>query len=355
MTMLTGAAVTQPWRPAVEPLPATRGIVLGIDIGGTKTAAMIVDGADRVLGRAERPTDRSAPVRVAVEAARAAMAAADLPPGSLAGVGIAVPGDVDARTGIVRLAVNLDALDLPLGELLAEVLDVPCFVEHDARAAATWLAARPGATGDLAYLSIGTGIAAGVVLDGRPLAGDNGLAGEIGHCVADPDGPTCPCGLRGCLEAIASGPAVALAARTAVQGGESSTLGELAHGAGITAEAVYVAAGRGDLLALRVTAAAAAAIARAVRSLVLSYGVTRVVIGGGPSRAGDAFTRPLLRSLETERDASALVRRAFLGAVEVLPPDAQPTSWGAITVARIGLQRTRTDDSERRARTAEDR
>ena len=102
---------------------------------------------------------------------------------------------------------------------------------------------------------------------------------------------------------------------------------------------MYAAAERGDALALRVTATAAAAIGRAVRSLVLSYGVAKVVIGGGPSRAGDAFTRPLLRSLEEERSVSALVRRAFLGTVEVLPPDAQPTSWGAITVARIGLHR----------------
>jgi glucokinase len=228
------------------------------------------------------------------------------------------------------------------------MLMVPCFVEHDARAAATWLAARPGATGDLAYLSIGTGIAAGVVLDGQPLAGDNGLAGEIGHCIADPDGAMCPCGLRGCLEAVAAGPAVALAAQTAVDGGEPSVLCDLATGVPITAEAVYAAAERGDPLALRVTAVAAAAIGRAVRSLVLSYGVARVVIGGGPSRAGEAFTRPLLRSLEDERTASALVRRAFLGAVEVLPPDSHPTSWGAITVARIGLHRTHPIDSERR-------
>ena len=346
--MLTDPAATQPWRAVVDPAATTRGIVLGIDIGGTKTAAMVVDAADRVLGRAERATDRQSPVRVAVEVARAAMAAADLPMDLLEGVGVAVPGDVDARTGTVRLAVNLDALDLPLGELLAQVLDVPCFVEHDARAAAAWLAARPGAAGDLAYLSIGTGIAAGVVLDGQPLAGDNGLAGEIGHCVADPDGPMCPCGLRGCLEAIAAGPAVALAAQVAVDGGEPSLLLDRAAGAPITAEAVYAAAEQGDPLALRVTGVAAAAIGRAVRSLVLSYGVAKVVIGGGPSRAGVAFTRPLLRSLEAERSASALVRRAFLGVVEVLPPDAQPTSWGAITVARNGLQRTHAIDSERR-------
>ena len=174
------------------------------------------------------------------------MAAAGLPMGTLRAVGVAVPGDVDARTGVVRLAVNLDALDLPLGALLAQVLGVPCFVEHDARAAADWLA-RPTrvSTGDLAYLSIGTGIAAGVVLDGQPLAGDNGLAGEIGHCVADPDGPMCPCGLRGCLEAIASGPAVARAAQAAMDAGESRCCVTVWPPGSLTAEDVYAAAARG--------------------------------------------------------------------------------------------------------------
>ncbi len=339
MTMLADAGLTQP-RMGVDPVsvvdaPLPSGaVVVGIDIGGTKTAAMVVDGADEILGRAERSTDRHAPLRVAVEVARAALAAAGVTDGSLGAVGVAVPGDVDARTGTVRLAVNLEARDLPLGALLAGMLGVPCYVEHDARAAASWLAARPGATGDLAYLSIGTGIAAGVVLDGQPLTGDNGLAGEIGHCVADPDGALCPCGLRGCLEAVASGPAVARAAQAALDVGEPSLLRDGPADSVITAEAVYAAAARGDLLALQVTSAAAEAIARAVRSLVLSYGVSTVVIGGGPSRAGDAFTRPLHRALANERSASALVRRAFLSTVEVLGADAQPTCWGAITVAR---------------------
>jgi glucokinase len=356
MTMLANPAVLHALVDPVADAPVPDATaVLGIDIGGTKVAAMVVDGADHVLGRAERPTDRRRPVEVAVETARAALGAAGLDETSLRAIGVAVPGEVDARSGIVRLAVNLDARDLPLGAKLAQALGTPCFVEHDARAAAVWLGARPGSVGDLAYLSIGTGVAAGVILDGQPLAGDNGLAGEIGHCVSDPEGPACPCGLRGCLEAIASGPAVARAAQAALDGGASSVLADRLAEGPLTAEAVYAAAGLGDPVALRVTAAAAAAIARAVRSLVLSYGVAKVVIGGGPSRAGDAFSEPLMRCLADERSASALVRRAFLGTVEVLAPDAQPTSWGAVTVARIGLQQTSPIDSERRQARPEDR
>ena len=134
MTMLTEPGAGRPWpTTALDRSKAEGGIVLGIDIGGTKTAAMVVDAADKVLGRAERPTDRGAPVGAAVEVARAAMSDADLPMTSLLAVGCAVPGDVDARTGTVRLAVNLDALDLPLADLLGRVLDVPCFVGCGAR------------------------------------------------------------------------------------------------------------------------------------------------------------------------------------------------------------------------------
>ncbi len=354
MTMLPDATLA-PVRtePVVDAASHHEGVIVGIDIGGTKTAALVVDGSDRVLGRAERATDRHRPVEVAVEVARAAMSAAGERP--VRAIGVAVPGEVDGRSGMVRLAVNLDARDLPLGPLLTQALGVPCFVEHDARAAAVWLGARPGSSGDLAYLSIGTGIAAGVILDGQPLAGDNGLAGEIGHCVADPDGPLCPCGLQGCLEAIASGPAVARAAQAAIDAGEPTLLRDHPGTGSLTAVDVYAAAAAGDPLAVRVTAIAAAAIARAARSLVLSYGVATVVIGGGPSRAGEAFSRPLMRSLAEERTASALVRRAFLGTVEVLAPDAQPTAWGAISVARFGLQQTLHIDSERRQARSDDR
>jgi len=252
----------------------------------------------------------------------------------LRAVGVGVPGDVDAASGTVRMAVNLDARDLPLGQLLREGLGVPCFVEHDARAAAAWLADRDGDGLDLAYLAVGTGISAGIVLGGRLLSGDNGLAGEVGHCIADPDGPECPCGLRGCLEAVAAGPAVARAARAELDGGALSEL----NGAHLTAEAVYAAAGRGDALALRVTTAAGASIARAVRALALTYGVRRVIIGGGPTRAGAAFSDPLMWHLDQERAASPLVRRAVPDMVELLPANADATAWGAVTVARIGLE-----------------
>src|SRR5262249_44621764 len=141
---------------------------------------------------------------------------------------------------------------------------------------------------DLIYLGIGTGISAGVVLDGRLHRGVRGLAGEIGHIVLDPDGAPCACGLRGCFETIAGGAGLARAAHPAIESGEASTLAasEGASAASPSAADVFAAAEDGDQLARRLVDAAAAAIAHMTHELVLAYDVEQVVIGGGISRAG---------------------------------------------------------------------
>ena len=129
------------------------------------------------------------------------------------------------------MAVNLGITHLPLGPMLQTELGVPTFVEHDARAAALWLSgqAADGSTqapASVAFLAIGTGISAGIVLDGALLRGDNGFAGEVGHVVADPDGVVCACGLRGCLETIAAGPAIGRQADEAIAAGRTTVLSD---------------------------------------------------------------------------------------------------------------------------------
>jgi glucokinase len=139
---------------------------------------------------------------------------------------------------------------------------------------------------DLIFLGIGTGISAGVILDGHLHRGVRGLAGEIGHVVLDPDGAPCACGLRGCFETIAGGAGIAHAARFAIESGEPSSLEAGMDGSDPTAADVFAAAETGDGLAARLVDAAAASIARIVHELVLAYDVELVVIGGGISRAG---------------------------------------------------------------------
>jgi glucokinase len=317
--------------------------ILGVDLGGTKIAALLVDADDRVIAQGTVPTDGRPLAEQVVDAARRVLdaAGAEYRP---AAVGIGAPGQVDARSGVLRLAVNLSTAELPLAALVSDALGVPCFVDHDARAAAAWLQQQPGTGSSLAYLSVGTGISAAIIVDGQPLRGVSGLAGEIGHMLAVHDGPPCVCGLRGCLEAVAAGPAVA---RQAAEG--------IARGlpTGMTgrpdAEAVYRAAGAGDALALQITTSAGQHLARAIRGVVLAYGVDRVVIGGGLSRAGRTFLQPILDELQRERDASALIRQAIpTDLIELLPAGTEAGVWGAVAIARSGLHAVPPEASRQR-------
>jgi glucokinase len=256
-------------------------------------------------------------------------------------VGVGVPGRVDTARGTVTLAVNLGWHDFPLRDALEQRLGRPVTIENDVRAAAIGLhrrhdpqsGARPGdqATQDhLAYLSVGTGIAAGLVLDGELYRGARGLAGEIGHAIVDGAGPTCTCGQRGCLEAFASGPAIAR------------------RGAVEDAREVYRQAAAGDDEARALVDDVGRRLAWAVHLLVLTYDVRRVVIGGGVSHAGTTFAEPIHRELARLRAASPQAGELLpADIVEILPSGSEAGAWGAIALARSARdQQERTRGNE---------
>jgi glucokinase len=287
-----------------KPRGGAASLRVGVDIGGSKVAVLVVDADGDVRARRHVPAASAEPDEAIAQIAaviRDAVAEAGATMADVEAVGLGVPGRVDRASGDVTFAVNLGWQHLPLGRRLAAALGVTCVVENDVRAAAVGLhrEAPFGPTDDLVYLGIGTGISAGVVLDGRLHRGVRGLAGEIGHVVLDPDGAACACGLRGCFETIAAGAGIARAAREAVTSaatsGEPTTLATLAEP---TAADVFAAAAAGDLAAGRIVDRAAAAIARMVHELVLSYDVELVVIGGGISRAGS----PLLERVQAGLD-----------------------------------------------------
>ena len=307
-------------------------LVAGVDVGGTKTSVVVTDGRDRILYEHVAPTDQSSLVcQIAglVDDARRQLRQ------DIAAVGVAIPGYVDPDDGSVSMAVNLGITHLPLGPMLQTELGVPTFVEHDARAAAIWLSEQ-AADGSaetptsVAFLAIGTGISAGVVLDGEVFRGDNGFAGEVGHVVADPDGAVCACGLRGCLETIAAGPAIGRQADEALAAGRSTVLSPHSDAAD-----VFRAASAGDEVAVEITERVADHLARAIRSLVLTLGVKRVVIGGGVAAAGPALLEPIRSRIARERAASPLAQAAMGDAtVELLSPTQAPGARGAAAIAR---------------------
>ena len=313
-------------------------LTVGLDVGGTKTACVVTDAADKVLLHEVVPTDST---RLAMQLSEIIQRAVDHfatdGDATVGAIGVAVPGHVEPETGTIRLAVNLggsrDGGELALGPMLAKSVGLPCYLEHDARAAASWIessAAGSNAPIDLAYLSVGTGISAGIVLDGRVLRGANGFAGEVGHVSADPADGRCACGLIGCLEHVTAGPAIARAARDAMASGRESTLGPDA-----TPTDVFRAAQAGDALACELATVFAERLARAIRGLVLTLGVSYVVIGGGVAGAGEALLRPVLEAIGRERAASPLVEAAFADArVELLSPQIEAGARGAAAIAR---------------------
>ena len=312
-------------------------LVAGVDVGGTKTLVVVTDCRDVILHEHVAPTDQTSLVgQIAglVDDAQRELRQ------DIAAVGVAVPGFVDPDDGSVSMAVNLGITQLPLGPMLQAELGVPIFVEHDARAAALWLSEQAAdgsaqAPASVAFLAIGTGISAGVILDGELFRGDNSYAGEVGHVVADPEGAVCACGLRGCLETIVAGPAIARQVDEALAAGRSSVLSPHSDAA-----AVFRAASAGDAVAVEITERVADHLARAIRSLVLTLGVKRVVIGGGVAAAGPALLEPIQSRIAHERAASPLAQAAMGDVtVELLSPTQAPGARGAAAIARhrIGL------------------
>lgn len=315
-------------------------LLVGLDVGGSKLATLVTTAGLQPVARhvRERAPDGPGPepgeVVRAIEEALALAGAGDP---DLGAIGIGVPGRVEPETGRVSLAVNLGWNELPLGSMVRDRFGVPVALENDVRAAAAALHARRVVPDDdLAYLSIGTGISAGLVFGGRAHRGVRGLAGEVGHVVLDPEGPACPCGLRGCFEALASGRAIGLAAEAALRRGRTGTLAGGRRPP--TALDVYREAAAGDPLALELAEAAGRWIARGIHELLMTCDVSRVVLGGGVTRAGRPFLDPVMRALDLIAGRSPLARQA-LGpdVVHLLPPDADAGAWGGVILARGAL------------------
>lgn len=263
--------------------------VIGVDVGGTGIKALLVDGAGRVLGERRVPTPQAGPrvaERVLDAVAECAAGLADAAPEPPAAVGLAVPGIVDDERGVAVYSENLGWHDVPFPDLLTARIGLPVAFGHDVRVGGL-AEARIGAgrgVSNLAFVPLGTGIAAALYLDGRPYAG-RGYAGEIGHTDVG-HGEPCVCGANGCLEAIAS--AAAIARRYSQRSGH--------HAAG--AREVLKAAAAGDAAAAAVWTEALDALGLSLSWLASVLAPEAIVIGGGLAEAGDALLVPLAERLD---------------------------------------------------------
>jgi len=276
------------------------GLRVGVDIGGTKTEAVVLGTSGEILAERRVPTGFGAPavVATAVLAIGDVLAASGHTLAEVESIGVGIPGAVDSVAGRVSHALNLGVDSLDLGAELARALEVPVRVENDVNAAALGafhLLELPQAS-SMGYLNLGTGLAAGLVLGGQLWRGSRGAAGEIGHILVDPNGPLDLDGQPGGLEVMASGSGIARQWGT----GESNSV-----------TAVLDAADTGNDRALEIRRRLFDSVATSIRILVLTVDVDLVVIGGGISRlgprllggvddifAGWAANSPFIQSLE---------------------------------------------------------
>ena len=250
---------------------------LGIDIGGTKTDAVAITPMGEIVQQLRLPTGfgPEAVVDTAVAAVTTLAAETGVAVAEFESIGIGIPGAVDG-TGRVTHAVNLGLEGLDLGAELSLRLGRLVRIDNDVNAAAlgAFHLLDKHEHQSMAYLNLGTGLAAGIIIDGALWRGSHGTAGEIGHIPVDPNGPECPCGQRGCLEMLASGSAIARQWPTDDPK---------------PARALFAAAASGEPRAAEVKQRFVENVAAAVRILVLTVDVDSVVIGGGLSSLGSVL------------------------------------------------------------------
>jgi glucokinase len=276
----------------------------GIDLGGTKILAVVVNDRHRILGESRRSTPTTGgPAGVAaamIETLREAASAAHVDPATLAGVGVGSPGVVDGRRGTVAHAGNLPGWrgTFPLRKALSSALCVPVRLGNDVGVAVDAEAAIGAGKGRRSMLGVwwGTGIGGGVVIEGKRWLG-RGAAGEIGHMVVHRGGARCPCGRRGCLEAYAGRRAMEAEARRLKKKGRRTRLFHWMNEAGLprlTSGLWARGVRKKDPVAAKLMARAEAALAAGIASVVNLLDLEMVVIGGGMgSRMGLPFTRRL--------------------------------------------------------------
>ncbi|HXR30135.1 MAG TPA: ROK family protein [Solirubrobacterales bacterium] len=299
----------------------------GIDLGGTKIQAAIVDSDGEVLGEARHPTPTSGgPADVAAamaEALREAASAADVDPSALEGVGVGSPGDADGATGVVSGARNLPGWEgsFPLGETLSAALDVPVRIGNDVQVA-TEAEFHLGAGREFTSLIgvfWGTGVGGGIVLNGDPWLG-RGAAGEIGHMVIKRGGAKCPCGRKGCMEAYAGRAAMEAEARRQHEEGVKTDLFKLMHKHDkprLTSGIWERALDHGDDLAEKLIDRAIEALGTGIASAVNLLDPEAVILGGGlgvrfGERYMEALTAEMHKHLFVDERPPA-VRVASLG------------------------------------------
>lgn len=313
--------------------------VLGIDIGGTKLATVLATREGQIVYKLRLPTEAQRGPAFGVERIKAMLRQTlaetgvsppggtphggtphGAPPPDIMGIGVACGGPLDAEQGVILGPPNLSTWNpVPIKAILEAEFGLDVELENDANAGALaeWLFGAGRGKRHIVYMTMGTGIGGGLILDGRLYRGANGNAGEVGHTrVVEHGGPLCGCGKRGCLEALCSGPAIARRVRQAVQAAPSEShalLAQVGSPDELTAEHLFVAARQGDPLALRLVDETAYYLGIALANIIQTLNPEVIVLGTIAVQQGDFFLDRVRQVVRNE------IWPQMAGVVEILP------------------------------------
>ncbi len=304
---------------------------LGVDLGGTNLRIAAVSESGEIVDVISTATDvkRGRDVVISEMSEAVQTLAGRLKAHTLTGVGIGVPGIIDMSTGMLRKSPNLPGWEeYPVREEIERRLGSRVVLENDANAAALgelWMGAGKGAQ-DLCMFTLGTGVGGGIVLNGQIWRGMTGMAGELGHTPADPNGHPCGCGSRGCVEQYASATAVKRLAMEAVASGKAPELAAaLKRDGELSSKAVFELAKRGDGAAQKVFDTVGESLGISIAAAINTLNLPTYVVGGGVSAAWDAFSPKMFETVkqrsfiyaatgpESGRRNPTVIRRAQLG------------------------------------------
>ena len=303
-----------------------RQLVMGVDLGGTKTAAALATAEGEILSRGYCPTLGEAGsqdiIGSILETMEEAMSRGKIRLSQLLGIGLAAAGVVDSDRGMVISSPHIPGLrEAPLKQAVEQRFGVPAYMGNDATLAALgeWHFGLKRSVANLVYVTISTGIGGGIIANGKLYAGAGGTAGEIGHMTIDVNGPHCNCGNTGCWETLASGTALAREAVREIREGANTSIAGLVGGdlSRIDARVVFQAAKGRDELANKLISRLAYYFGVGLANLVNIFAPELILIGGGLAKMGDLLLQPAI-SLAKERAYVTLaydveIRPALLG------------------------------------------
>ena len=279
---------------------------IGVDVGGTNTVCGAVDETGRILSKLSAPTEKGGGLTALfdqiADMAHACLAEVGSPDAKIAGAGIGVPGLVDSDKGIAVISTNLGWRNAPFAAEVSRRLRVPVRIDNDVRSYVYGEAFYGAGRGcrSMLGLTVGTGIAAAIVSEGRLVRGYRGMAGEIGHGPREGLSARCACGLVGCLETVASASGMVREARRELAAGRRSLLSEWypdERKNEMTAADLSKAIDAGDELAADILRSAGTHLALALESAIYLLGPEVIIIGGGGARAGERLLGPIRSTL----------------------------------------------------------